>query len=211
MSKAFKRVWREIALLWRYSRDVGKHWKIILGSTVVAVLLWFTKDYGTNLLIKAISVAPELLIPWLTKNRLIVLSIVFVLSVAQYLAWRELRLAADSEQPDLDRLKLLQEDPGPNAPQSQPWPAYYLILLFEVTGEIKPPIVVIEGTDAIHKASADHQREGISRPSCGLEHPRYNRIRAEFSAAALSRGDKLRVVLHSPSPIRLKTAGAGEP
>jgi hypothetical protein len=106
--------------------------------------------------------------------------------------------------------KRIWRESGPNAPQSQPWPAYYLNLLFEVIGEIKPPIVVIEGTDAIHKAYAEHQRNGTSLPSCGLEHPRYNRIRVEFSAPALSSGDKLRVVLHSPSPIRLKSAGASE-
>lgn len=212
MANILERIGREAGLLRRYVVEVAECWRTTLGSAVVIALLWIAAQYGSSLLARVAPLAPEPVVPWLTRNRLIVVSVFLVLAVAQYLAWRTIRLAVDSEQPSLDeRLRLLLEEPGLNAPQTKPWPAHYLILLLEAVAEIQPPAVEVECTDAIYQMHAEHHGKDRDAPlpSRSLVHLRHNLVRAEFSVTALSPGDKIRIVLHSPSSLRLKSARAG--
>jgi hypothetical protein len=93
MPTTSKRAKREFRLLRRHTREVSDQWRAIVGSVVVIAAIWLIGYYGGPFLSKVIHLLPPAVVPWLTRNNLIVISIFLVISLAQYLAWRKVTLA----------------------------------------------------------------------------------------------------------------------
>lgn len=79
---------REVALLRQYGKEVTAQWKAIVGGAVVVGGLWLLGLYGSASLLRIVPLLPSVITPWLTRNRLIVISVLVVVALAQYLVWR---------------------------------------------------------------------------------------------------------------------------
>jgi hypothetical protein len=100
---------REFRLLLRYVRKVKDRWRAILASAAALAMLWAFNRYLMPLLSGLASQMPPEATPWLTSNRLIVISGVAVISLAQYLIWREATLKLHKIQKEKTRQTIAAE------------------------------------------------------------------------------------------------------
>lgn len=216
MSKLARVIVREVPLLRRYIAEVSEHWRGILGSATVVGALWFAGYFGAVLQGKVTEVLPSSAAQWLTHNRLLALSITFVLSVAQYLAWRALRVKSDGDGPDIDeRLVLLEERLKPTNvgqwhPEQTPLPPYVLIVSLRTKGDLLLPRLKIKCTGPMARTATRSYNAvtkerlavvNISKPTGSTIF--FDKSVVSFGGEPLPAGSRLDVLIYSLSTTRL--------
>lgn len=218
---------REAALLWAHISEVRENRQGLLGALGVIVVLGLVRWLLSPVLPRIVPLLPSALVPWLSGVRLSALAAVFLILLAQYLAWRKQYLANHPEGPEIDkRLELLEEIPGLSGAPSdtikemakalqvfiEPRPAFTLFAHFTVRAQIESPILYLECDAPIYRAIGRYRKPNFGE-QVGAEEIKNLQERAwvQFGNAPLLAGATLSVILSSSVPLRLKRVVPSEP